>query len=210
MGTVTGENPAAAPEGAVRAAELAIGGMTCASCAARIETKLNKLDGVAATVNFATETARVTFPAAMPPDELISAVERAGYTAILPAPRQDEPAGQAAGDDGATAADSLRQRLLVSLALAIPVVALAMVPALQFRNWQWASLALASPAAVGGVAVSPRRDRQRPARRRHHGHADLARGGRRVPLVAVRAVLRRRGPAGDTDELCLARPWQRS
>src|SRR5438094_71183 len=151
MGTVTGENPAAAPGGAVRAAELAIGGMTCASCAARIEKKLNKLDGVAATVNFATETAKVTFPAAMPPDELISAVERAGYAATLPAPRQDEPAGQAAADDGAAAADSLRQRLLVSLVLAIPVVALAMVPALQFRNWQWASLALASPVAVWGA-----------------------------------------------------------
>ena len=95
MGTVTGENPAAAPGGAVRAAEVAIGGMTCASCAARIEKKLNKLDGVAATVNFATETAQVTFPAAMPPDELISAVERAGYAATLPAPRQDErPARQ--------------------------------------------------------------------------------------------------------------------
>src|SRR6266566_9764962 len=151
MGTVTGENPAAAPGGAVRAAELVIGGMTCASCAARIEKKLNKLDGVAATVNFATETARVTFPAAMPPDELISAVERAGYTATLPAPRQDEPAGQAAEDDGAAEADSLRQRLLVSLALAIPVVVLTMVPALQFRNWQWASLALASPVAVWGA-----------------------------------------------------------
>jgi Cu+-exporting ATPase len=151
MGTVTGENPAAAPVGAVRAAELAIGGMTCASCAARIEKKLNKLDGVAATVNFATDTAQVTFPAAMPPDELISTVERAGYAATLPAPRQDEPASQAAEDDGAAEADSLRQRLLVSLALAIPVVALAMVPALQFRNWQWASLALASPVAVWGA-----------------------------------------------------------
>src|SRR5882724_8183330 len=151
MGTVTGENPAAAPGGAVRAAELAIGGMTCASCAARIEKKLNKLDGVAATVNFATETAQVTFPAAMPPDELVSAVERAGYAATLPALRQDEPAGQAAEDDGAAEADSLRQRLLVSLALAIPVVVLAMVPALQFRNWQWASLALASPVAVWGA-----------------------------------------------------------
>src|SRR6266581_4521325 len=119
--------------------------------APRIEKKLNKLDGVAAAVNFATETAQVTFPAAMPPDELISAVERAGYTATLPAARQDEPAGQAAEDDGAAEADSLRQRLLVSLALAIPVVVLTMVPALQFRNWQWASLALASPVAVWGA-----------------------------------------------------------
>src|SRR2546430_12523569 len=77
MGTVTGENPAAAPGGAVRAAELAIGGMTCASCAARVEKKINKLDGVAPTGNFATETAQGTLPAAMPPDELISTGERA-------------------------------------------------------------------------------------------------------------------------------------
>jgi Cu+-exporting ATPase len=125
--------------------------MTCASCAARVEKKLNKLDGVAATVNFATETAQVTFPAAMAPDELISVVEQAGYTATLPVPRQDEPAGPAAEGDGAAEAESLRQRLLVSLALTIPVVVLAMVPALQFRNWQWASLALASPVAVWGA-----------------------------------------------------------
>jgi P-type Cu+ transporter len=151
VSAVTGENPAAAPGGAVRAAELAIGGMTCASCAARIEKKLNKLDGVAATVNFATETAQVTFPAAMPPDELVSVVEQAGYTATLPVPPDAGPDEAPEEREGAGEADSLRQRLLVSLALAIPVVALAMVPALQFRNWQWASLALASPVAVWGA-----------------------------------------------------------
>ena len=73
-------------------AELAIGGMTCASCAARIERKLNGLDGVSAAVNFATETARVTFPATIKAEDLVSAIERAGYTAVL------APGGQPPGD----------------------------------------------------------------------------------------------------------------
>ena len=147
MATVTSPGRA----GATRCAELAIGGMTCASCAARIEKKLNKLDGVAATVNFATETARVSFPASVSTGDLISVVEQAGYAASLPAARRDEPSGEAAETGDAGEADSLRQRLLVSLVLAIPVVVLAMVPALQFRGWQWASLALASPVAVWGA-----------------------------------------------------------
>ena len=150
MSMVTGVSPAAAPEGAVRAVELAIGGMTCASCAARVEKKLSKLDGVTATVNFATGTARVRFPAALPATDLISVVEQAGYTAALPAP-PGEPAGGAAEEDGAVETSALRKRLLVSAALAIPVVALAMIPPLQFRNWQWACLALASPVAVWGA-----------------------------------------------------------
>jgi Cu+-exporting ATPase len=150
MSMVTGVSPAAAPEGEVRAVELAIGGMTCASCAARVEKKLNKLDGVTATVNFATGTARVSFPAALPATDLISVVEQAGYTAALPAP-PGESAGGAADEDGAGEASALRQRLLVTLALAIPVVALAMIPPLQFRDWQWACLALASPVAVWGA-----------------------------------------------------------
>ena len=124
-------------------AELAIGGMTCASCAARIERKLNGLDGVSAAVNFATETARVTFPATVTAEDLVSAVERAGYTAVLAAARRDEPG------TGGTA--SRRGRLPVSLALAVPVVLLGMVPAWQFRGWQWVSLALASPVAVWGA-----------------------------------------------------------
>src|SRR5204863_3276652 len=119
-----------------------------ASCAARIEKKLNKLDGVAAAVNFATETARVTFPAAVSAEDLISVVEQAGYTATLPATRPDEPAGE---DDGSAEAAALRRRLLVSLALAIPVVVLAMVPAWQFRYWQRVCLALATPVAVWGA-----------------------------------------------------------
>jgi P-type Cu+ transporter len=149
MVTVTSQSRA----GAMRSAELAIGGMTCASCAARIERKLNKLDGAAATVNFATETARVSFPASVSTGDLISVVEQAGYTAALPAPRQAKPAGSGAPARASRADDAgtLRRRLLVSLALAIPVVVLAMVPALQFQNWQWLSLALASPVAVWGA-----------------------------------------------------------
>ena len=140
---------------AVRGAEFAIGGMTCASCAARVQKKLNKLDGVTATVNFATATASVTFPAAMPARELISVVEQAGYTAALPpggfggTGSPPEPGGHRGVAPRGIA--ELRQRLLVCLALAIPVVVLAMVPALQFRDWQWASLALASPVAVWGA-----------------------------------------------------------
>jgi Cu+-exporting ATPase len=143
----TGESSADRPEGLPRRVELAIGGMTCASCAVRIEKKLNRLDGVTATVNFATETARVSSPAAVGAGDLISVVEQAGYTAALSAAPQSAPGERA----GPSEAGALRQRLLVSLALAIPVVVLAMVPPLQFRNWQWASLALASPVAVWGA-----------------------------------------------------------
>jgi Cu+-exporting ATPase len=149
MSMVTGAGPAAAPGGAVRAVELEIGGMTCASCAARVETKLSRLDGVTAAVNLATGTARVSCPAAMPVTDLISAVEQAGYNAALPAPPGREPT--AGEGDGAGETAAVRQRLLVSAALAIPVVALAMIPPLQFRNWQWACLALASPVAVWGA-----------------------------------------------------------
>jgi P-type Cu+ transporter len=144
--TVIGDQPAAAR---ARSVELAIGGMTCTSCAARIEKKLTKLDGVTAIVNFATESARVTYPPAVRTDDLISLVEKIGYTARLPAQSQAEVAE--AAEAGQHEADSLRNRLLVSLVLAIPVVLLAMITVLQFRNWQWASLALASPVAVWGA-----------------------------------------------------------
>jgi Cu+-exporting ATPase len=136
---------------AERVVELEIGGMTCASCAARIEKKLNKLDGVTATINFATERATVSFPAGVSPQDLITVVEQAGYTAALPAPPEagpDAAAGEAVEPDETA---GLRQRLLICLTLAVPVVVLAMVPALQFRNWQWASLVLASPVAVWGA-----------------------------------------------------------
>ncbi|QFZ18987.1 heavy metal translocating P-type ATPase [Saccharothrix syringae] len=126
--------------------ELAITGMTCASCANRIERKLNKLDGVTASVNYATEKAHVTFPADLDPLDLVAQVEAAGYRAALPAP---EPERAEPAEEDPTR--SLRQRLLVSAALAVPVVLLAMVPALQFTHWQWISLALASPVLVWGA-----------------------------------------------------------
>jgi P-type Cu+ transporter len=142
MGAVTGDQAVTIPDGPGRTVELAIGGMTCASCAARVEKKLNKMDGVTATVNFATETARVTFPGTVRPDELVAVVAQAGYTAVLPAAAEPAGAEPAGGPHPATGeqeeAASLRQRLLVSLALTVPVVVLAMVPAAQFRNWQWA------------------------------------------------------------------------
>jgi Cu+-exporting ATPase len=131
-----------------RSVELDIGGMTCAWCAARIEKKLNRLAGVSATVNLATEKAKVSFPAAVSPEELISVVEQVGYTAALPVPPPAEVVGQAPEADEMT---GLRQRLLISLALALPVVVLGMAPAAQFRNWQWLSLALAAPVAVWGA-----------------------------------------------------------
>ena len=130
--------------------ELTIGGMTCASCAARIERRLNKIDGVTATVNYATEKADVRFPATVSTEELVAAVEKVGYTAALPAP----PAQDTAGENGGEEEDptrSLRQRLLVSLVLTVPVIALAMVPAWQFTNWQWLALTLASPVIVYGA-----------------------------------------------------------
>jgi P-type Cu+ transporter len=151
VSTATGQSPAGSAHDAISRADLVIGGMTCASCAARIEKKLNSLDGVTATVNFATETAHVTFPAAVSPGDLISVVEQAGYTATLPSMSADEAAEEAREADDAGEAATLRQRLLVSLLLAGPVVVLAMMPVLQFRNWQWASLALASPVAVWGA-----------------------------------------------------------
>ncbi|MFE2876280.1 heavy metal translocating P-type ATPase [Streptomyces roseus] len=135
--------------------ELAIGGMTCASCAARIEKKLNRMDGVTATVNYATEKARVSYGDGVRVADLIATVVKTGYTAEEPPPPEPEPESQAAhpgaGPAPGTESASLRQRLLVSAALALPVVLLSMVPALQFDNWQWLSLTLAAPVVVWGA-----------------------------------------------------------
>ena len=122
--------------------ELAITGMTCASCANRIERKLNKLDGVTATVNYATEKAKVSYPGTVSTDDLLRTVEAAGYAAALPS---TEVA------DDAPERDPLLQRLVVSAALSIPVIALGMVTAWQFTYWQWASLVLAAPVVVWGA-----------------------------------------------------------
>ncbi len=130
--------------------ELAIGGMTCASCANRIERKLNKLDGVVAEVNYATETAHVSAPAGMDPAELVAEVERTGYTARLPEP--PARSGDETADPVAAAAEAelrgLRHRLIGAVMLSIPVIVLAMVPSWQFTYWQWASLTLAAPVVV--------------------------------------------------------------
>ncbi|OKJ76227.1 heavy metal translocating P-type ATPase [Streptomyces sp. CB02460] len=170
------EAPAPAVEPSL--AEFTIGGMTCASCAARVEKKLNRMDGVTATVNYATEKARVSYDgAAVSVNDLVATVERTGYTAkpvsgtatqapepaaaeTLRAPRPEpEPeapphAGDTPDDAPADAPDpaltALRQRLTVSAVLAAPVVALAMIPALQFDSWQWLSLTLAAPVVVWG------------------------------------------------------------
>ncbi|MFG2557842.1 heavy metal translocating P-type ATPase [Streptomyces sp. NPDC048496] len=172
-------------------AELTIGGMTCASCAARVEKKLNRMDGVTASVNYATEKARVAFGAGTRLADLIATVEKTGYTAQpvqRPAPAPPPPPAETlsppeatgpaeverteearrtreieeAADTGtapeeteaersaADALSALRQRLIVSAALAAPVVLLAMVPSLQFDNWQWLSLTLAAPVVVWG------------------------------------------------------------
>jgi Cu+-exporting ATPase len=133
--------------------ELPITGMTCASCANRIERKLNKLDGVSATVNYATEKAAVDFdPELARPEDLLGAVEAAGYQAVLPAAEPERDGGGHEHpdfvDDGTAA---LRRRLLISAVLSFPVLVLAMVPALQFDNWQWLSLQLATPVVLWGA-----------------------------------------------------------
>ncbi|MEU4477206.1 heavy metal translocating P-type ATPase [Micromonospora sp. NPDC023966] len=130
--------------------ELAIGGMTCASCAARIEKKLNRMDGVEATVNYATEKATVRYADEVAPADLIATVEKTGYTAVVP-----PPPSQAMTEATAEPVDELRglrTRLWVSVVLTVPVIVLAMVPAWQFDYWQWLSLTLAAPVvAYGGL-----------------------------------------------------------
>ncbi|MFF5344380.1 heavy metal translocating P-type ATPase [Streptomyces althioticus] len=149
--TTTAEAPAAAGQPALSEVELLIGGMTCASCAARVEKKLNRMDGVTATVNYATEKARVTYPPEVEVADLITTVVKTGYTAEEPAPpRRDDEEDTSPGTDPETAA--LRTRLIVSALLALPVVLLAMIPPLQFDNWQWLSLTLAAPVVVWGAA----------------------------------------------------------
>lgn len=138
--------------------------MTCASCAARVEKKLNKLDGVAATVNYATEKARVQAPVGVSVEDLIDTVEATGYTVTLPTPPTTPGAAGATGDGSSGAVPTpsqgalaeveevdgpgraLRQRLLVSAVLALPVLVLSMIPRTQFDNWQWLALTRPCPA----------------------------------------------------------------
>ena len=140
--------------GPLQHVDLLLEGMTCASCANRIERRLNKLDGVHATVNYATERARVTHSPDVGTDQLVAAVAAAGYTATVPPPPRTS--AEAAAAPGATSeadpAAALRHRTIVCAALTVPVIAMAMVPPLQFVNWQWLSLTLAAPVVVWGGA----------------------------------------------------------
>ncbi|WP_217382354.1 cation-translocating P-type ATPase [Streptomyces sp. NK08203] len=150
------ERPAAS---ATTEVELSVGGMTCASCAARVEKKLNRMPGVTATVNYATEKAKVAYE---PGEELgvadlIATVVRTGYTAEEIRPPEPEPApeapkdgAEASGAPGEDGADALRQRFTVSAVLAAPVILLSMVPAFQFDHWQWLCLTLTAPVVVWG------------------------------------------------------------
>ena len=134
--------------------DLDITGMTCASCANRIERKLNKLDGVTASVNYATERAHVTAPDGYDPQLLLDTVDAAGYGATLPKPKAEDGAGAGASssEDADTPADreleALRNRVIGSVALSVPVIAISMFPALQFTNWQWLVLTLTAPVVV--------------------------------------------------------------
>jgi P-type Cu+ transporter len=131
--------------------ELAIGGMTCASCAARVEKKLNRVDGVSASVNYATEKARVSYDStAVGPQQLIEVVQATGYTATLPRPPAEESTAEA-GDERDAETARWWQRLVISGVLSAPVLVLSMIPALQFDNWQWLVLTLASPVVVWGA-----------------------------------------------------------
>jgi P-type Cu+ transporter len=150
VNAATSDYAAARPASAERSVELTIGGMTCASCAVRIEKKLNRLDGVTATVNFATEQASVRYPDTLSPHDLAAVVEQAGYSATAPQQTEaDAPRTGSAQDRGETT--SLLRRLTISAALSVPVVILAFVPVLQFRYYQWFSLALATPVLIWGA-----------------------------------------------------------
>jgi Cu+-exporting ATPase len=135
--------------------ELVIGGMTCASCAARIEKRLNKLDGVTATVNFATEKAKVTYTGTVSAQDLVATVEATGYSAALPSSKVSSAtvagSGDVEQDEKEDEVSRLRQRLLISAVLSLPVLLMSMFPVLQFDNWQWLALTLASPVVVWGA-----------------------------------------------------------
>ena len=139
-----------AREGTASRAEavLDITGMTCASCVARVEKRLQRVDGVTAAVNLATESARVEYPADLAPARLVAAVREAGYDAVVRRAPETEPPD--AGTHGAGDGPALTTRLAVSSVLAAPVVALGMVPAWQFPGWQWVSLVLATPVVLWG------------------------------------------------------------
>ncbi|KQP65635.1 MULTISPECIES: heavy metal translocating P-type ATPase [unclassified Nocardioides] len=157
MSTPDLEHPASRP--ADHEVDLEISGMTCASCANRIERKLNKLEGVSASVNYATEKAHVVAPPEVSVEDLLATVAAAGYAATPPPSPADRRTDGGEGADGPGSHEeradaelgALRLRLLVSVALSLPVVAMAMVPPLQVDGWQWVSLVLATPVVLWGA-----------------------------------------------------------
>jgi P-type Cu+ transporter len=148
VGALDDRGPASAETQQV---ELSIGGMTCGSCAVLIERRLNKLKGVTAAVNFATETVIVSHPSELAIGDITEAITAVGYTAAPLQSSLGEPASEADTDDYDEHTRSLRQRVVVSVMLAAPVIAMAMIPPLQFLNWQWLSLTLAAPVVVWGA-----------------------------------------------------------
>ena len=133
--------------------EFAIGGMTCAACAARVQAKLNKVDGITATVNLATERAHVTAPAYVSASDLVAVVEAAGYSAGLVGAEQAAPAGADAGVAADEAAvRRLRRRLILALVFFVPLtdlsIVLSLFPWSRFPGWQWFLVALAAPVAI--------------------------------------------------------------
>jgi Cu+-exporting ATPase len=144
-----GSHSVADPVTALLTTDLIVGGMTCAACVKRVEKKLGRLDGVTASVNLATGRARVSHPPEVGTEELVEAVEKAGYTAALPEP--PEQRRRADADDESVDARQERDRLLVTALLSVPVLVLSMAPGLQFRNWQWLCFVLAAPVAVWGA-----------------------------------------------------------
>ena len=217
MTTSTTPDTASGPDD--RSIELVIGGMTCASCAARVEKKLNRMDGVTATVNYATEKARVFYPGTVTPQDLVATVEATGYTAAVPPPpdyrtrrrrhrhrrsgrarrrRRADP-GPAAAAGRLGGADRPGARAGDGAGAAVHLLAVAVADAGRTGGH------------LGGVAVPPGGVDQPAARRRHHGHPDLPRRHRRVRLVAVRAVPRRRRRTGHDHAVQPAAPpgWRR-
>nr|WP_323806082.1 heavy metal translocating P-type ATPase [Streptomyces sp. MB09-01] len=137
--------------GTLTTTDLTVGGMTCAACVNRVEKRLARLDGVTAAVNLATGRARVSHPPAVTVQDLVEAVERAGYTAEpppAPVPREESPPAEQPADAESEGQRAERERLLITVLLCAPVLVLSMVPALQFRNWQWLCLTLAAPVVV--------------------------------------------------------------
>jgi heavy metal translocating P-type ATPase len=147
-----GPAPETPPGGGTREVELSVGGMTCAACAARVEKKLGKLDGVRAAVNYATGTALVTAPASMPVQVLTEAVTQAGYTATARPEPGSEDADATDEHDAGWHFAYLRRRLIVALIFYVPLtdlsLMLSLVPSLRFSGWQWVLAGCAAPVAL--------------------------------------------------------------